>query len=155
MKIIKNTVTLIISALFVFGSIQPLSASEEKGKIKADNDIKEAKIIRMHYIGNITPKEVTVPRGTTIIWHNNSRATLEIQFEGKPVTMACKSPTHFVIDESGSFLSDRIPQGSVASLCFVEKGEFNYVARKVFFPSGAAYDYRENIKEFKGKITVK
>jgi hypothetical protein len=67
--------------------------------------------------------------------------------------MACKSPVHFVIDENGSFISDRIPQGSVASLCFVEKGEFPYVARKA--STGATYEHRGAIKEFEGKVIVK
>ncbi len=154
MKIIKNTMILLISTLFVFGNIQPMLASEKKDKIGPDKNIKPM-IIRMHYIGNISPREVTVALGTTVIWHNNSRATLEIQFEGKPVTLSCKSPVHFVVDESGSFMSNHIPQGSVASLCFVEKGEFNYVARKVFSSSGASYELRENIQEFKGKVIVK
>ena len=153
--IVKNTVNLLISALFIFGSVQPLLASEKSDKIEADKNIKDIMIIRMHYIGSISPSEVTVDRGTTVIWHNDSRATLEIQFEGKPVSMACKSPVNFVIDESGSFISNRIRQGSVASLCFVEKGEFNYVARKVFPSLTTSTELRQNIKEFKGKITVK
>jgi hypothetical protein len=87
------------------------------------------------------------------VWVNNSRSQLELKFEGKQVTLACKSPVHFLIDEDGSFISDRIPQDSVASLCFVEKGEFNYVLRKA--PgSGAISQMRENIKEFKGKVIV-
>ena len=89
------------------------------------------------------------------IWRNDSRSALEIQFEGKPVTIACKSPILFNIDKSGSFMSKHISQGSRASLCFIEKGEFNFVARKVFSSSGASYELRENIQEFKGKITVK
>jgi hypothetical protein len=61
---------------------------------------------------------------------------------------------HFVVDENGSFISDRIPAGSVASLCFVEKGEYNYVMSKVllFSPTLEARPYKDN---FKGKIIVK
>ena len=111
----------------------------------------------MHYLGAVSPSEVTIAPGTTVVWVNNSRDTLEVQFEGKQVTAACKSPVYFVLDEQGSFISNRIPQGSVASLCFVEKGEFNYVARKAWgwnMRSGGGMPQREQIQEFKGKVIV-
>jgi plastocyanin len=155
MNLLKNTVIIIISALFTFVSIQPLSASEQNDKIKLDKVGPKTVTINMHYLGNLSPSEVTITPGTTVIWRNDSRASLEIQFEGKPVTIACKSPILFNIDKSGSFMSNHLSQGSRASLCFVEKGEFNYVARKVFSSSGAAYELRENIQEFKGKVIVK
>ncbi len=155
MNLLKNTVIIIISALSVFVSIQPLSASEQNDKIKSDKVEPKTVTINMHYLGNISPSVVTITPGTTVIWRNDSRAALEIQFEGKPVTLACKSPILFNIDKNGSFMSNHLSQGSRASLCFVEKGEFNYVARKVFSSSGAAYELRENIQEFKGKVIVK
>jgi len=40
----------------------------------------------------------------------------------------------------------------VASLCFVEKGEFTYVARKA--AASTADQPRSSVKEFKGKIIV-
>lgn len=140
---------VIVLAVFFCISI----AQAEEGKILKNQDIKEHKIIRLHYIGGITPDVAKVKPGTTVIWMNNSREILELQFEGKQVTLACKSPVHFVIDENGSFISNRIPQGSVASLCFVEKGEFNYIARKVQ-ASGSISQYRDSFKEFKGKVIV-
>ena len=142
--------------MFVFCSSQVAFASEKKED--AVPKALASQIIRMHYIGSVSPSEVTIAPGTTVVWVNNSRATLEIQFEGKQVTTACKGPVHFVLDEQGSFISNRIPQGSVASLCFVEKGEFNYVARKAWGAwsgSGGGMPSRENIKEFKGKVIVK
>jgi hypothetical protein len=67
--------------------------------------------------------------------------------------MVCKRPVHFIVADKDSFVSDRIPTGSVASLCFVEKGEFNHVMRKVlrFSPTLEPWPY---ITEFKGKIIV-
>jgi hypothetical protein len=150
MNVLKNTGMILISTLFVLGSLHPLWAAEE--------DIKGSKslVINMHSIGGISPQEVTVERGTTVIWRNDSKSILEILFEGKPVTLSCKSPVQFVVNEDGSYVSNRITQGAVASLCFIEKGEFNYVARKVMLSSGSStIDFRANIKEFKGKITVK
>lgn len=155
MKTLKTYLAAIICSLFVFCSIQCASAPEKKEQ--AAPKAPAPKIIRMHYLGSVSPSEVTIAAGTTVVWVNDSRDTLEIQFEGKQVTMACKSPVHFVEDENGSFISNPIPQGSVASLCFVEKGEFNYVARKTWgwsMRSGGGMPKREQIQEFKGKVIV-
>jgi plastocyanin len=127
-------------------------AQEQERTIVPEEAIKATQIIRLHYSGGITPPVVEVKPGTTVIWINGSEAPLEIQFLGKQVTMACKSPVHFVVDESGSFISSRIPQGAVASLCFVEKGEFTYIARVV--PSGAAATQFRSDQEFKGMVIV-
>ena len=151
MKIAKSLPTVLLTMLtFFYVSV----VSGEQDKIVEGKKIKEHKIIRLHYIGGITPSELTVEPGTTVIWVNDSRAVVEIKFEKKQVTMACKSPVHFIIDEDGSFVSDRIPMGSVASLCFVEKGEFTYLARKAI-TQGGTYQYRESVQEFKGKVIVK
>lgn len=55
MHLLKNFVILIISTLFVFGSIQPLSASEQNDKTKSDQDETKTVTINMHYLGNLTP----------------------------------------------------------------------------------------------------
>jgi plastocyanin len=135
--------------LFIAGSAW---AGDKEGKIVPEEATKETQIIRLHYSGGITPAVVEVKPGTTVIWINHSTAPIELQFEGKQVTMACKSPVHFVIDETGSFISNRIPQGSVASLCFVEKGEFAYKAR-VAATGAAATQFRSD-QEFKGLVIV-
>ena len=150
MKTAKIFAAIVLAMCFAFTSAWAGSAKDSK--VVADQNIKETKIIRIHFMGGISPAELTVKAGTTVVWVNDARDQLELKFEGKQVTLACKSPVHFVIDEDGSFISDRIPQDSVASLCFVEKGEFNYVLRKV--SSGGTTGTRENIKEFKGKIIV-
>jgi plastocyanin len=151
MKTAKVFAAIVFAVCFVATSCW--AAEQKDSKIVADQNIKETKIIRLNALGGISPAEVTVKPGTTVVWVNDSRSQLELKFEGKQVTLACKSPVHFIIDEDGSFISDRIPQDSVASLCFVEKGEFNYVLRKS--PTGGSISQpRENVKEFKGKIIV-
>ena len=129
------------------------AGTETGGKIATDQNAKETKIVRLHVTGGISPAEAVIKPGTTVVWVNDSRAQLELQFQGKQVTLACKSPVHFIVNEEGSFMSDRIPEDSVASLCFVEKGEYTYVLRNVggkSYPSTA-----DDIKEFRGKIIVK
>lgn len=84
------------------------------------------RVLRLNYTFGVDPAKVTIARGTTVIWMNSGRSNAKIKFTGKQVTLACKSPVHFVVDEAGSFTSNDIPPGAVASLCFVEKGTFDY-----------------------------
>ena len=152
---INGTLSAALAAVFVFLFINGASGSGDKGKIVPEQDIKDHKIIRLGRLGSISPPELTVEAGTTVIWVNDARDAVEIKFEGKQVTMACKSPVHFIVDSDGSFSSYKIPQGSVASLCMVEKGEFNYLARKVIFWGSQNQRLESPVKEFRGKIIVK
>ncbi len=148
----KKLVTLLMLPAFLLLFAGSSLAQEKESPIVPEEDIKATQIIRLHYSGGITPAVVEIKPGTTVIWVNDSRAPLEIQFQGREVTLACKSPVHFIVDETGSFMSNRIPQGSVASLCFVEKGEFHYHAR-VAATGAAAREFRAD-QEFKGLVIV-
>jgi plastocyanin len=127
------------------------SQTEKTDQIQPEKKIAGSQIIRLHYSGGINPSTATVKPGTTVIWINEANSPIEIQFSGKQVTMACQNPVHFVIDDKGSFISNEIPLGAVASLCFIEKGEYNYIARRSMKPNLA---YRDKPVEFKGKIIV-
>lgn len=142
-------VCLCFGLMLSFGSA--FSQAEKSDKIQPEKKIAGTQIIRLHSSGGINPAKATVVPGTTVIWINEADSPVEIQFEGKQVTMACQNPVHFVIDDKGSFISNNIPLGAVASLCFIEKGEFNYVVRRALKPSQS---YKESPAEFKGKITV-
>ena len=142
-------VCLCFGLMLSFGSA--FSQAEKREKIQPEKKIAGTQIIRLHSSGGINPAKATVVPGTTVIWINEADSPVEIQFEGKQVTMACQNPVHFVIDDKGSFVSNNIPLGAVASLCFIEKGEFNYVVRRALKPSQS---YKESPAEFKGKITV-
>ena len=148
---VRTVVWTVVTAL-ALGLCMAGNAIAMEEKIDKSADIKQHKIVRVHYLAGLSPEELKIEPGTTVIWINDARASMYIQFEGKQVTMACKSPVHFIVDETGSFLSDNIPQGSVASLCFVEKGEFSYYARKA--PTYSSQEHREGIKGFSGKIIV-
>jgi plastocyanin len=154
MKALKNIWLALVVCLcfgFVLSTSAAFGEAEKSEKIQPDKKIAGSKIIRLHYSGGINPATATVPAGTTVIWINEANSPVEIQFEGKQVTMACQNPVHFVIDDKGSFISNNIPLGAVASLCFIEKGEFNYVVRRALKPSQS---YKESPGEFKGKIIV-
>ncbi len=148
----KNILMIVVGFLVSFMFTTSVYADEVKRAIQPSFDIKSNQLIRLNYLSGMSPADVTVKAGTTVIWINDARAMVLLQFQGQQVTMACKSPVNFVIDEQGSFISNLIPQGSVASLCFVEKGTYEYVFRKA--PEAGTYQKRSNIKEYKGVITV-
>jgi len=104
--------------------------AQPAGKVAPEKKVEGHQVIQINKIEGIDPKLAMVKTGTTVIWFNHTDSIAEIQFTGKAITLACKSPTHFIVDEEGSFISDRIPQGAVASLCFIEKGTYNYVLHR-------------------------
>ena len=128
MKTLKSYLATIICGLFVFCSIQVALASEKKEE--AAPKAPASQIIRMHYIGSVSPSEVTIAPGTTVVWVNNSRATLEIQFEGKQVTTACKSPVHFVLERKGLFYFKPYPPGIGGQSLFCGKRRIQLCCQK-------------------------
>jgi hypothetical protein len=56
--------------------------------------------------------------------------------------------------EDGTYVSDKIPMGAVASLCFVEKGNFEYYARKAVKMAYGAGDDQSQIRGTRGTITI-
>ena len=126
-KIVKRILMLIVITCFLlsFLSVQTTQGAEETVKPQIQH-----KVVRL-YEKDITPKTLIVDRGTTVIWINDFESIAEIGFTDKKVTLVCKSPVRFAVDDSGTYVSEKIFQGAVASLCFIEPGEFEYqVTRK-------------------------
>jgi plastocyanin len=65
------------------------------------------------------PAEVTVKSGTTVIWVHESKSLIEILFPHKKITVSFQSPVNFMVDVDGSFVSNKIGLGVVASICFI------------------------------------
>jgi len=104
-------------------------------------------IIKVHHKTGIQQPSMKISLGTTVIWFNESDSLIEIQFTDKQVTMVCANPVNFILDVNGTFVSNKIPKGALASICFVEKGSFDYSAQNV----------SKNVKSekvFQGKIIV-
>jgi hypothetical protein len=152
MKKLFTLLLILSSVLFFCWSIPGAKAADRKEGLAKEKAIDSYKVIRLHSYGGISPKVISIKPGTIVIWVNDSRSMINIQFGGKQVTLACKSPVHFVVNEQGSYIADRIPPDAVASLCFVEKGEFNYVTRGSYGETGGKA--LKKIKEYKGKIVV-
>lgn len=84
------------------------------------------KIVYINAERGIDPRAATISTGTTVIWLNNSDYRLQLKFTDQQVSLACAAPVNFALDENKVFISTGIPLGGVASLCFVQKGEFKY-----------------------------
>jgi hypothetical protein len=139
-------VAFLCCTIIVLGQI----ASAQEGKIIPEKKLQGHQVVSVDAISGINPPSITVNSGTTVIWLNYSRAMVEIQFTDKKVTVACDKPVHFIVDEQGCFVSDKIPLGAVASLCFIEKGIYHYVVKRPM-PS-TTYS---QATEFKGQVVVR
>ena len=139
---------LSIIVCFLFFPFRDVQGQDQK--IVPEMKISGHKVISLNYTFGASPSTVTASRGTTIIWMNDGRSAAVIKFTGKQVTLACKSPVHFVVDEQGTFTSNEIPPGAVASLCFVEKGTFAYTVTR----ETPQTEPTQPPKEFKGTIII-
>ena len=108
-----------------------VAAEEETVEMKAVN-----RIVSVSTNQGLMPANLTTSPGTTVVWVNHSRDPIEILFMDKKVTLACGSPVNFFIGKDGAYESAKIPFGGTASLCFTEKGRFDYMFRKssTFYP---------------------
>ena len=119
----------IVATLLVTGLVA--TAQDEKEELKASN-----KIVSVSTNQGLNPTNLAVNPGTTVIWVNHSRDPIEILFLDRKVTLACGSPINFFIGKDGAYESAKIPFGGTASLCFLEKGRFDYMFKKssTFYP---------------------
>lgn len=124
--VMKALAVCVCLTLFAVCSAQ----AQAQDKVAPEKKIEGHQVIQIDKISGLDPKLALIKAGTTVIWFNRTDSIAEIQFTGKEVTLACKNPTHFIVDDEGSFVSDRIPPSAVASLCFVEKGTYNYVLKR-------------------------
>jgi len=85
----------------------------------------------------VDPVNINSTPGTTVIWVNFSKTPIELLFLDKKVTTACGSPVNFFVGKNGAYESAKIPFGGTASLCFLEKGKFEYMVNtsSTFYPS--------------------
>ena len=121
-------------------------AGEETEEITID-----AKVVTIDINKGLSPVTMNAKRGTTVIWINNSRVPQEILFLDKKVVLACGAPVNFCVNQDGAYESAKIQFGGAASLCFTEKGTYEYEARssKTFYES-----YSPVKRELKGAIVI-
>jgi hypothetical protein len=103
-----------------------LRGPAETQPIIPEKKVQGSTVIRVHKSLGLSPPVLRVRPGHTVIWLNESGGLVEIVFTGRQITLACDSPVNFIVDIDGTFVSNKIPVGAVASLCLLEKGEFEY-----------------------------
>jgi len=140
---------IISVVVFLSAGADLIQAQQQGAKIQPDLKLNKAVIISITS-DDLTLRPITINSGTPVVWLNNSRRIMTIEFTGKQVTMACDSPTNFYINEQGTFISNKIIINATASLCFIEKGEYTY---DVVFRSYQGQDPWTR-RTFKGKIIV-
>jgi plastocyanin len=124
MKRKKLTVlSMLVIGFFCFTGLS-FAAEEKEEAMKLMN-----KVVMVHAEEGATPASLTSPPGTTVIWVNQSPTTTEILFLDKKVVLACGSPVNFFVGKDGAYESGKLPFGGTASLCFTEKGKYDYIIR--------------------------
>ena len=95
---------------------------------------------------------INAKRGTTVIWVNKTFVPQEMLFTDKKVVLSCNAPVNFFVGKERAYESGKIPFGGIASLCFIEKGTYEYEMRssKTFYET-----YSPIKRENKGSITIK
>jgi plastocyanin len=118
----NSLITLMVFLLGLFFLVTPIFAAEKKiDKIKITN-----RLISIRDVERAKPATLTSTPGTTVIWVNHSRFPIEILFLDKKVVLACGAPVNFFVGKDGAYESSKIPSGATASLCFMEKGKYEY-----------------------------
>lgn len=135
---------LIISSCLVEYS---LFAGEKELKVSRFVTI-ESKDPREIKLG-LDPSTLIIEPGTTVVWVNFSRTPVELLFLNNKVSFAADCPANFFIGKNGAYESGKICIGCTASLCFIEKGKYEYVfsTSSTFYPS--------KMKEQRGMIWIK
>ena len=129
------------------------SGEQEKQNLllqKKGQDLKQ-QIVRIRDFEGVTPLNLFIDPGTVVIWLNQYHGDVRITFPGKKVTLACTSPVNFTVNDQGIYVSSPIPFGAVASLCFIERGKFEYFIERS--PEEARTKWSKF--RFEGKIVVK
>ena len=145
----KSSITLMALVFAIFHLIGIALAAEE---IAEEIPIIH-KVITIKPYEVLQPSTLTSPRGTTVIWINSSSFPIEIHFLDKKVMLACGSPVNFFTGKEGAYDTAKIPRGGTASLCFIQKGKFEYIvktSRTLFLEYG-----KKERKESRGTILIK
>jgi plastocyanin len=91
----------------------------------------------------IAPNPAKVKSGTTVIWINHDPQMISIRFEGK-ISLVCGEMVNFYGDIFDFYESSQIPQGGIASICFLEKGTYNYEVKRLAKEAGKEFQEVSN-----------
>jgi len=143
----KRLMFAVLSISLAFSCQSGPATLAEEDEIKI-----EVLVVNITTDKGLSPVTFNAKRGTTVIWVNKTFVPQEILFTGKKTVTACDAPVNFFVGKERSYESGKIPFGGIASLCFIEKGRYEYELRssKTFYesysPSGRAYKGSFKIK---------
>jgi hypothetical protein len=78
----------------------------------------------------IKPDPMRLKQGATAMWLNTGKEPITIIFKTK-IGIACKAPVNFYGDLSGHYETNQIVNGATASICFIDKGKFEYEVKRM------------------------
>lgn len=162
----RKTVLLCIAVLIFFAGTSIVFSEKvpekEPDQVKASIDSvkkiikkdKDARIIRIEEEDGVTPQLITIKQGSVVVWLNRYQADVTIRFDDKKVKSACKHSVNFSLNEKGQYVSSLVGYGSVASLCFMEKGNFKYVVDRSRYRRNVGTENLTDTFKFDGRINV-
>ena len=140
---------------FIIVALSMVSVLSLGAVYAAEEQQLKTQIVRIHGFAGVEPLNLMITPGTVVVWLNDYRISpVEVLFPDKKVTMACQSPVNFSISKEGTYVSNSIPYGGVASLCFIEPCTFKYIIERAR-PQVGDYMNRGNPFRFEGQIVVK
>ncbi len=148
MKGKKGTSTAVALGFTVIMWVLTGVAWSQEQKVIPEKHVAGSHVIRIKTHRGVIPPALSIKPGSTVIWVNESDSLIEILFPQKKITLSCQNPVNFIIDVDGSFVSNKIGVGAVASICFIEKGTFEYIVKKLS-PGRSSPE-----AEFQGSVVV-
>jgi hypothetical protein len=148
-------VTLLTSLIMLAAAAAGAAEAPQAGKAALAPAVKEigTSIVRIMGSAGVEPLNLFIEPGTVVVWLNQYNGQVRVTFPQKQVTVACKSPVNFDVSEQGAFISKPVDMGAVASLCFVERGTFDYFIERMPISRRGPRD--DPAFRFEGKIVVK
>jgi hypothetical protein len=139
--------------LFFLASLSVFCLLSAGSSWAAEEKQLKTSVVTIRGYEGVAPLNLFISPGTIVVWVNDyKQAPVEVKFPLKKVTLACQSPVNFIMSKEGTFVSNPIPYGGVASLCFIEQGTFDYFIERSRPAAGGSASDRFR---FEGKIIVK
>ncbi len=152
----KSMLTCIAFVIVCFaGSAAFCGQVSEKKAVKDEAVELKSRIVRIEKHDGVKPKLLNIEAGTVVIWLNRYQGNITILFTEKKVTTACQHPVGFSVNKDGLYVSDTVEYGAVASLCFVERGTFEYFVDRSKPRRDVERADEHSRLRFYGKIVVK
>lgn len=138
----KEYLTITSTIFLVLFCITAYCLAEEA---KQEEMKRQHKTVFIHEHEGLIPQVLIAKLGTTVTWMNDATVEAEILFSDKKVLDAAACLVNFFIGKNGTYESHKMCAGCTASLCFQEKGTFDYIVKESRTFYGGDKEYRGTI----------